>query len=49
MEDLRKSFFTMWKKDVVEFDFGGSGKTVYFAVIVENSGKQGPMVQALIP
>jgi hypothetical protein len=39
----------MRKKDVVEFD---SGKTAYFAVIVENGGKQGParpMVSVLIP
>jgi hypothetical protein len=51
-EELRKSFFTKRKKDVVEFDFGDSGKTAYFAVIVENGGKQGPpgpLTQALIP
>jgi hypothetical protein len=52
-EDLRKSFFTMRKKDLIQFDYDDSGKTVYFAVQVENSsGKQGPwgpMVQALIP
>jgi hypothetical protein len=51
-EDLRKSFFTKRKKEVVGFDFGDSGKTAHFAVIVENGGKQGPagpMVQALIP
>jgi hypothetical protein len=51
-EDLRKSFFTKRKKDLVEFDFGDSGKTAYFAVIVENGGKQGPagpLVSALIP
>jgi hypothetical protein len=50
--ELRKSFFTKRKKDVVEFDFGDSGKTAYFAVIVENGGKQGPagpLVSALIP
>jgi hypothetical protein len=34
-DDLRKSFFTKRKKDVIEFDFGDSGKTVYFAVQVE--------------
>jgi hypothetical protein len=51
-EDLRKSFLTMRKKDVVEFDYGDSGKTAYFAVIIENGGKQGPagpLVSALIP
>jgi hypothetical protein len=51
-EDLRKSFFTMRKKEMIEFDFGDSGKTAYFAVIVENGGKQGPagpLVSALIP
>jgi hypothetical protein len=51
-EDLRKSFFTMRKKDLVEFDFEDSGKTAYFAVIIENGGKQGPagpVVSALIP
>jgi hypothetical protein len=51
-EDLRKSFYTMRKKDVIEFDFGDSGKTVYFAVVIENGGKQGPwgpLVSALIP
>ncbi|GHV42376.1 hypothetical protein AGMMS49546_20740 [Spirochaetia bacterium] len=31
-DDLRKSFFTKRKKDVIEFDFGDSGKTAYFAV-----------------
>ncbi|MDR1249426.1 MAG: hypothetical protein LBK63_09010, partial [Treponema sp.] len=51
-EELRKSFFTKRRKDLIEFDFGDSGKTVYFAVQVENNGKKGnwgPMVQALIP
>jgi hypothetical protein len=51
-EDLRMSFFTKRKKDLIEFDFGDSGKTVYFAVQVENDGKKGPwgpMVSALIP
>jgi hypothetical protein len=51
-EDLRMSFFTQRKKDVIEFDFGDSGKTVYFAVQIENGGKKGPwgpMVSALIP
>jgi hypothetical protein len=50
--ELRKSFFTKRKKDVVEFEYGDSGKTAYFVVIVENGGKQGPPgppVSALIP
>jgi hypothetical protein len=50
--DLRKSFFTKRKKDVIEFDFGDSGKTAYFAVQIENEGKKGPwgpLVSALIP
>jgi hypothetical protein len=52
-EDLRKSFFTMRKNDLLQFDYGESGQTVYVAVQIENSGgKQcpwGPMVFALIP
>ena len=51
-EDLRKSFYTKRKKDVIDFDFGDSGKTAYFAVQVENEGKKGPwgpLVSALIP
>jgi hypothetical protein len=40
--DLRQSFYTKRKKDVIEFDFGDSGKTAYFAVQVENDGKKGP-------
>jgi hypothetical protein len=51
-DDLHKSFFTKRKKDLIEFDFGDSGKTAWFAVQVENEGKKGPwgpMVQALIP
>ncbi|MDR1220153.1 MAG: hypothetical protein LBK73_11190 [Treponema sp.] len=51
-EDLRKSFFTQRKKDLVQFDYGDSGKTAHFAVVIENGGKQGswgPMVSALIP
>ena len=31
-DDLRKSFFTKRKKDLIELDFGDSGKRVYFAV-----------------
>ena len=52
-EDLRKSFFTMRKKDLLQFDYGESGQIAYVAVQIENSGgKQGPwgpMVNALIP
>jgi hypothetical protein len=51
-EELRKSFFTKRKKDVIEFDFGDSGKTCLMAVQIENGGKKGPwgpMVSALIP
>jgi hypothetical protein len=51
-DDLRKSFYTKRKKDVIEFDFGDSGKTAYFAVQIENEGKKGPwgpLVNALIP
>jgi hypothetical protein len=51
-EELRKSFYTQRKKDLIEFEFGDSGKTVYFAVQIENDGKKGawgPMVPALIP
>jgi hypothetical protein len=51
-KDLHESFFTKRKKDVIEFAYGDSGKTVYMAVQVENDGKKGPwgpMVSALIP
>jgi hypothetical protein len=51
-DELRKSFYTQRKKDLIEFEFGDSGKTVYFAVQIENDGKKGPwgpMVSALIP
>jgi hypothetical protein len=51
-DDLRKSFFTKRKKDLIEFDFGDSGKTAYFAVQIENEGKKGPwrpLTSALIP
>jgi hypothetical protein len=51
-KDLRESFFTKRKKDVIEFDFEDSGKIVYLAVQIENDGKKGtwgPMVSALIP
>jgi hypothetical protein len=51
-DDLRKSFYTKRKKDVIECEFGDSGKTAYFAVQIENEGKKGPwgpLVNALIP
>jgi hypothetical protein len=51
-EDLRKSFSTKRKKDIIAFDFGDSGKTAWFAVQIENEGKKGPwgpLVSALIP
>jgi hypothetical protein len=51
-DDLRKSFFTKRKKDVIEFSFGDSGKTCYMAAQVENAGRKGPwgpLVSALIP
>jgi hypothetical protein len=27
---------------VIEFDYGDSGKTAYFAIQIENEGKKGP-------
>jgi hypothetical protein len=51
-EDLHKSFFTKRKKDVIDFEFGDSGKICYMAVQVENEGRKGPwgpMTSALIP
>jgi hypothetical protein len=50
--ELRSSFYTKRKKDLIEFDFGDSGKTAYFAMQIENEGKKGPwgpLVSALIP
>ena len=50
--ELIKSFYTKRKKDLMEFDFGDSGKTAFFAVQIENEGKKGPwgpMISALIP
>jgi hypothetical protein len=50
--DLRKSFFTKRKKDVIEFEFGDSGKNCFMAVQIENEGKKGPwgpLTSALIP
>jgi hypothetical protein len=51
-KELHTPFFTKRKKDVISFDFGDSGKTVYMSVQVENEGKAGspgPLVSALIP
>jgi hypothetical protein len=51
-DDLPKSFSTKRKKDVINFDFGDSGKMAYIAVQVENDNKKGdwgPMVNAVIP
>jgi hypothetical protein len=51
-DELRKSFFTKRKKDVIEFEFGDSGKNCFMAVQIENDGKKGPwgpLTQALIP
>ena len=51
-QSLHQSFFTKRKKDLIEFEFGDSGKTAHFAVQIENEGKKGPwgpLVSALIP
>ena len=51
-DDLRRSFFTKRKKDVIEFEFGDSGRQCFMAVQIENEGKKGPwgpLTQALIP
>ena len=48
-DELRKSFFTKRKKDVIEFEFGDSGKHCCMAVQIENEGKKspwGPLVSA---
>jgi hypothetical protein len=40
------------KKDVIEFEFGDSGKNCCMAAQIENEGKKspwGPLVSALIP
>jgi hypothetical protein len=36
-EELRKSFYTQRRKDLIEFDFEDSGKTAYFAVQMETN------------
>jgi hypothetical protein len=38
--DFRKSFFIKRKKGMIGFDFGDSGRTVYFAVRIEENGKK---------
>jgi hypothetical protein len=51
-EDLTKSFYTQRQRDVLQFDYEDSGKTVYIAVQIENDGKKGPwgpLVSAVIP
>jgi hypothetical protein len=51
-EELRNSFYTQRKKDLIEFENGDSGNTVWFAVQIENDGRKGnwgPMVSAQIP
>jgi hypothetical protein len=51
-DELRRSFFTKRKKDVIEFEFGDSGKNCFIAVQIENEGKKGPwgpLTSALIP
>jgi hypothetical protein len=40
-DELRKSFYIQRKKDMIEFEYGYSGKTVYFAAQIENDGKKG--------
>jgi putative heme degradation protein len=45
-----QSCYTKQKKDAIEFD--DSGKMAYFAVQIENAGKQGawePLVSIFIP
>jgi hypothetical protein len=51
-EELRNSFSTHRKKELIEFPFGDSGKRVYFCVRIENGrkvGGWGPIVSAVIP
>lgn len=50
--DLKTSFYTKRRKDVIDFGFDASGKTAHFAVQIENEGKKGPwgpLTSALIP
>jgi hypothetical protein len=51
-EELRKSFYTQRKKDLIEFECGDSGKMAFFAMQIENASRKSnwiPMVSALIP
>jgi hypothetical protein len=51
-EGFTTSFSTFRRKDVIRFEYGDSGKTVYIMVQVENGGKKGPfgpMTSAVIP
>jgi hypothetical protein len=51
-ETLTKSFFTRRMKDIIHFETGDSGSTVYFCVQIENDGKKGqwgPITSAIIP
>jgi hypothetical protein len=50
--DLHSSFSTKRKKEMMDFGPDSSGKTVYFAVQIENGnlkGPWGPLTSALIP
>jgi hypothetical protein len=40
--DFRKSFFAKQKKHVIESGFDYLGKAAFFAVQIENDGKEGP-------
>jgi hypothetical protein len=51
-KQLTELFITKRWKDLLKFQYGDSGKTVYMSAQVENDGKEGPfgpMVSALIP
>jgi hypothetical protein len=51
-DELRRSFLTKRKKDVIEFEFLGTEKNCFMAVQIENKGKKdpwGPLTQALTP
>jgi hypothetical protein len=51
-KQLTELFSTKRRKDLLEFQYGDSGKTVYMSAQVENNGKEGPfgpMVSAFIP
>jgi hypothetical protein len=51
-QELPESFPTRWRRDLMQFEYGASGKTVYMAVQIENGKKKGPwgpLVSAVIP